>query len=65
MEQLKHLPPILTPRMVAEYWSCSERSVRNLINAGKLEAFRVGKLLRVRAEDVRKYERMNTEPKAC
>ncbi|WP_352891478.1 helix-turn-helix domain-containing protein [Mesorhizobium sp. M0984] len=48
--------------MVAEYWSCSERSVRNLINAGKLGAFRVGKLLRVRAEDVQKYERMNTEP---
>ncbi|WP_352609195.1 helix-turn-helix domain-containing protein [Mesorhizobium sp. M0400] len=48
--------------MVAEYWSCSERSVRNLINAGKLEAFCVGKLMRVRAEDVRKYERMNTEP---
>ena len=43
-------------RMLAERWSCSEGAVRALIRHGLLNHFRVGELIRVRAEDVARYE---------
>jgi excisionase family DNA binding protein len=37
-----------TPRQLAERWECSERHVRNLINRGELQFFRLGgKLVRI------------------
>lgn len=50
-----------TPKSLAEYWSCSERHVRNLIEHGELRAFRLGqKLLRIPLEAVDEYEKEQT-----
>lgn len=52
-----------TPRELADRWQCSERHVRNLINRGELRAFRLGgKLVRVRHEDVERFECRGSEP---
>lgn len=57
------LPPVLTPEMLAEYWGCSGRHVRNLINRGELSAFRIGaKLVRIRRESIEEFESRNAEP---
>lgn len=46
-----------TPRTLAERWHCSERHVRNMIERGDIASFRLGgKLLRIRLEDVERYE---------
>ncbi|MAW88481.1 MAG: hypothetical protein CMJ42_18330 [Phyllobacteriaceae bacterium] len=47
---------VMTPEMLAERWHCSARHVRTLITDGELNAFRVGKLWRIRVEDVEAYE---------
>jgi excisionase family DNA binding protein len=53
-----HAVPVFTPRTLADRWSCSERHVRNLIETGELQAFRLGeKLLRISEEAVREFER--------
>lgn len=58
MNDTPALPPIMTPRTVAEHWQCSERHVRNLIASGLLPHFRIGaKLIRIRGEDVAEFER--------
>ncbi len=41
---------------LAERWGCSRRHVSNLIRKGALQSFRVGALLRVRPEEVERYE---------
>ncbi|GEM_PF-1760341 len=48
------------PEDVAKLWGCSSRQIRNMINSGQLEAFRVGKLLRITPAAVEEYERRNT-----
>ncbi|MGN7750613.1 helix-turn-helix domain-containing protein [Sinorhizobium sp. 22678] len=51
---------VFTPASLAERWECSERHVRNLISSGELPSFRLGgKLLRIRKEDVEKFECQN------
>jgi excisionase family DNA binding protein len=46
-----------TPEQLAERWHCSANTIRNLITAGKLDAYRVGKkLLRIPAEAIEEYE---------
>ena len=46
-----------SPKMLAERWGCTRQFVHKLIREGKLPAFRIGeKLLRVRAEEVHKWE---------
>ncbi|MFW7355575.1 MAG: helix-turn-helix domain-containing protein [Brucella sp.] len=47
------------PEDVAKLWGCSSRQIRNMINSGQLEAFRVGKLLRITPAAVEEYERRN------
>lgn len=54
------LPNVFTPSTLAEYWQCSERHVRNLINRGELRHVRLGgKLLRIRSSDVEDFECRN------
>lgn len=54
------LPNVFTPSSLAEYWQCSERHVRNLINRGELRHVRLGgKLLRIRKSDVEDFECRN------
>jgi excisionase family DNA binding protein len=45
-----------TPKILAAEWQCSERHIRNLINSGKLAAFRLGdRLLRIPPSAVEQY----------
>lgn len=49
---------VLLPKDVAQRWGCSDRTVRNMVNDGRLPGLRIGgKLLRIRVEDVEEYER--------
>ncbi|XHB99387.1 helix-turn-helix domain-containing protein [Nitratireductor sp. ac15] len=49
-----------TPATLAEFWGCSERHVRKMIESGELPAFRLGgKLLRIRREVVEAYQCQN------
>lgn len=51
---------IYTPTTLADRWHCSERHIRNMIASGELPSFRLaGKLLRIRGEDVERFECQN------
>ena len=45
-----------TPETLAERWSCSSQHIRDLVAAGHLRAFRVGRLIRIRREEVERFE---------
>ncbi|WP_299605681.1 helix-turn-helix domain-containing protein [uncultured Tateyamaria sp.] len=50
-----------TPEQLAKRWHCSSNTIRNLISAGKLDAYRVGKkLLRIPATAIEEYENCTT-----
>lgn len=49
-----------TVATLAEAWDCSEGVIRKLIDEGKLLHFRVGILIRISAEEVRRFECQNT-----
>lgn len=55
-----------TPSQLAERWECSERHVRNLINRGELQFFRLcGKLVRIPHSGVEAFEQggeRNSDP---
>ena len=56
---------VYTPAMLAERWMCSERHIRNLINAGRLRCFRLGgKLLRIPVEAIEEFEACPSGPSA-
>ena len=46
---------VLTPDEVARRLRCSRRTVYNLIGDGRLPSFRVGKLRRVRRDDLERF----------
>jgi excisionase family DNA binding protein len=55
--------PYSVPSLAA-HWGCAPDTVYSLIKGGDLQAFRVGgKLLRIRAEEVERYE-CQTSPTA-
>lgn len=45
-----------SPETLAERWECSADTVRALCNAGKLHSFRLGRLIRIPAQEVARYE---------
>ena len=49
-----------TPLTLADHWGVSSATVRNLINAKSLRAFRVGRQYRIRREAVEEYEACQT-----
>lgn len=50
-------PNVMTPATLAERWRCSEKHIRNLVSAGKLDCFHLGgKLIRIRGSAVEEYE---------
>lgn len=60
MTRAAFVPTVYTPATLADRWECSERHVRNMIASGALPAFRLaGKLLRIRADDVERFECQN------
>lgn len=46
-----------TPETLAERWSCKPQHVRALLLRRALKGFRVGKLWRIAADEVERYER--------
>lgn len=51
------LPRVMTPKMVAQEWGCTEHHVRKLIRNGELPSWRAGgTLIRVFGSDVEEYE---------
>ena len=49
-----------TTETLAEYWGCSPEKVRIMYNTGELKGFRLGKLIRIPAQEVERYECQNT-----
>ncbi len=45
-----------TPETLAERWGCSSEKVRQMYHRGQLKAFRLGKLIRIPAIEVQRYE---------
>lgn len=53
-------PPYTVPAL-ADRWQCSKDFVYSLIRNGELNAFRLGgKLLRIAAKEVERFEQRNT-----
>lgn len=48
-----------TVASLAQEWKCSEGVIRKLIVSGQLRCFRVGNLIRVRADEVERFECQN------
>lgn len=46
----------LTLSEVAERWDCSAEKIRRMVHDGELAAFRLGKLIRIPAQEVERYE---------
>lgn len=58
-------PRLFSPDTLAERWGCSATQVRTLIKSGKLSAFRIGSLYRIRLEAVEAFEsQASPEPSA-
>ena len=54
------LDTLLTVSQTAEYLKVCEKTVRRLIKANKLSAYRIGsRSLRIKKSDIDKYLRMN------
>ena len=49
-------PYAYTPETLAEQWDVSSATVRNLVRAGQIRAFRIGRQIRIRPEAVTEYE---------
>lgn len=45
-----------SPETLAKRWQCSGAHVRAMIRRGELQAFRLGKLLRIPAAEVERWE---------
>ena len=48
-----------SPETLAERWGCSSEKVRLMCRSGELSSFRLGKLIRVPATEVERYECQN------
>lgn len=49
-----------SPETLADRWGCSAEKVRLMCRAGEIASFRLGKLIRIPAVDVERYECQNT-----
>lgn len=50
-----------SPETLAVRWSCSSEKVRRMYHDGELSGFRLGKLIRIPANEVERYECQNTD----
>lgn len=48
-----------SPETLADRWACSSEKVRQMCRAGELAAFRLGKLYRIPANEVERFECQN------
>lgn len=49
-----------SPETLADRWGCSAEKVRLMYRSGELAGFRLGKLIRIPANEVERYECQNT-----
>lgn len=49
-----------SPETLADRWGCSAEKVRLMYRTGELPGFRLGKLIRIPAAEVERYECQNT-----
>ncbi len=49
-----------SPETLADRWGCSAEKVRLMYRNGELAGFRLGKLIRIPAAEVERYECQNT-----
>lgn len=54
-----------TVASLAEAWKCSEGVIRKAIASGELGCFRLGALIRIPAEEVRRFECQNLPSSDC
>lgn len=45
-----------SPETLAERWGCSSEKIRLMFHTGELAGFRLGKLIRIPAAEVERYE---------
>lgn len=51
-----------SPETLADRWGCSAEKVRLMYRNGELPGFRLGKLIRIPAAEVERYECLTTTP---
>jgi excisionase family DNA binding protein len=51
-----------TPESLGERWSCSAEKVRQMVHRGELLGFRLGKLIRIPAVEVERFECEQAHP---
>lgn len=56
--------PPYDPKRLAERWGCSSEKIRTMYRNGELAGFQLGKLIRIPAAEVERYECQNT-PSPC
>lgn len=49
-----------SPETLATRWDCSAEKVRRMVHTGELAGFRLGKLIRIPAQEVERYECLTT-----
>ena len=54
-----------TAEMLAERWECSAETVRQLVRSGRLQGFRVGRMIRIPAHAVEEYECQGSASDDC
>jgi len=47
---------VYTITTLAERWACSRVTIYKMIESGAIHAFRIGKNVRISADEVRRYE---------
>lgn len=45
-----------SPELLAERWGCSAEKIRQMFHRGELAGFRLGKLIRIPATEVERFE---------
>ena len=57
---MNHARPY-SPETLADRWGCSSEKVRQMFHLGELNGFRLGKLIRIPANEVERIECQNTD----
>ena len=58
-QDLPHRRPFATVEQLAERWQVSERTIRRMIENGRLRAVRIGNQLRVAEDVLERFEARN------
>ena len=58
---IDNLPDVVTPKQLAEFLQVSDQTIKRVIKAGKLKAFKVGKDWRIEKEAVNQWLKENQE----